>query len=64
MTIYEKLVKKYGYVEGYVGRNSSGENVIVSIDKKEACLETLQDNGWARTNYYYPDGTWEELYSK
>ncbi len=63
-TEYQKLLDKHGFVKGMVGQNSSGEDVIVTIDENEACLVTLQSNGWTRTNYYYPDGNEEELYSK
>lgn len=32
MTTYEELLKKHGKCEGMVGQNSSGEDVIVTID--------------------------------
>lgn len=64
MTTYETLFKEHGFCEGLVGINSSGEKVIVTIDKESASVRTLQDNGWIRENTYYPDGTEEEMYSK
>ena len=62
--MYEKLVKQFGYCEGMVGKDEDNDSVIVSIDKKCATIRTLQDNGWARINVYWKDGTVEEYYQK
>ena len=65
MNFYDELKTKYGLInESMVGKNELGENVIVSIDDNCACVRTLQNNGWARINLYYKDGTCEELYQK
>lgn len=45
------------------GVNSEGENVILSVAGEDCvCLITAQHNNWVRKNYYYADGTVEELY--
>ena len=59
---YEELVTKFGYIEGQVGTNENGENVLVSIDNECASIRTLQHNGWQRINVYWKDGTEEEYY--
>ena len=64
MTDYDELVQRYGYVESQVGVNEDGEAVIVTIDETNACLRTMQKNGWMRINIYYPDGMSEESYTK
>jgi hypothetical protein len=47
-----------------VGKNEDGEDVIVTIDKENATVVTVQANGWHRINTYWPDGTEEETYRK
>ena len=63
MDKYTELRKKYGLCEGLCGNNEDGEHVIVSIDKEKATIRTAQHNGFIRTNVYWKDGTYEELYS-
>ena len=50
--------------------NENGEPVfiywVLPKDEIEECFktETYQSNGWIRDNYYYEDGTVEELFRK
>lgn len=46
------------------GVNESGENVIVSVSSDNVSVRTLQNNGWARLNVYWLDGTVEESYER
>ena len=64
MTTYSKLKHQFGYCEGMVGKNEDKEDVIVTIDKENATVVTVQANGWHRINTYWPDGTEEETYRK
>ena len=64
MTKYEELKKKCGFVNGLVGTNEKGENIIVTVDPISATIRTSQKNGWMRTNIYWADGTEEETYAK
>ena len=43
----------------YASVNEQNEDIIVKIDKDYLELQTLQDNGWVRVNYYeYIDENW------
>ena len=64
MSYYEKLKSTFGKVSGLAGKNEHGENIIVSINDNFAVVTTLQNNGWLRSNTYYPDGTETEEYEK
>lgn len=64
MTTYEKLLKAHGKISGLVGKNEDGERVIVSINDNFAVVTTLQNNGWLRSNTYYPDGTATETFER
>ena len=48
--------------------NENGEFVLVEEGKENGehfyRTQTLQNNGWTRTNVYWEDGTTEELYEK
>lgn len=48
--------------------NENGEFVLVEEGKRSGehfyRTQTLQKNGWTRTNVYWEDGTVEELYEK
>ena len=50
--------------------NENGEPVFIyyypATEEIKECFktETYQDNGWIRDNYYYEDGTVEELFRK
>lgn len=61
---YQKLLAKYGYIEGGVGTDEDGDTVMVTIDKESAEVKTLQKNGWMRVHTYYPDGTITESFTK
>lgn len=61
---YKALKKQFGYCEGLVGTNEDGETVIVTIDKENATVQTIQKNGWTRVNVYWKDGTIEESYRR
>ena len=61
---YQTLFEKYGYCSGLVGIDEDGDPVIVSIDEKDATIQTLQENGRQRITIYYKDGTVEELYKR
>lgn len=59
------LMDKYGDSESaFFGNNEEGEDVIISINEDNITLQTLQDNGWIRTNVLWRDGTTEELYDR
>ena len=49
---------------GLVGENDEGEAVLTSIHEEYLLTITYQSNNWIRKNYYYTDGTCEELYSR
>lgn len=48
--------------------NDNGESVIISTEPFEGSycyrLDTCQHNGWIRTNYYYEDGSIDELFDR
>ncbi len=46
------------------GRNSRHENIIIERGDRCFKITTSQTNGWCRVNYYYEDGTCEELYER
>lgn len=61
---YESLNELLGTSEQLFGKNSNGENVIVNRGDDCVYTETFQSNDWVRTNYYYEDGTVEELFTR
>ena len=48
--------------------NENGEFVIIEAGSQDSNryfrLTTAQNNGWCRINYFYEDGSYEELYEK
>ena len=56
-----KLVELYGDSDTmFSGENEEGEMVTVSIDAERGIvLNTYQQNGWVRVNYYNKDGVAE-----
>lgn len=48
--------------------NDNGESVVISTEPFEGSycyrLDTCQHNGWIRTNYYYEDGSIDELFER
>ena len=67
---YERLNNMLGSREQAFGKNGDGENVIIERgedhDRGEGYVrtQTFQSNGWVRNNYYYEDGTVEELFDR
>ncbi len=61
-----ELCKRYKEFDApWSGKNEEGEYTMISINKDNIIVETLQSNGWWRQNIYYPkDCTVEELYTK
>ena len=53
-----RLIELYGNTDtAFVGHNEDGEQVSVSFDtEKGIVLNTYQENGWVRVNYYDKDG--------
>lgn len=48
----------------WVGENSEGERVLISVNHNNITTQTFQSNGWARENVYWNDFTIEELFHK
>lgn len=58
-----ELMDKYREMKPMLlGKNEDGEMVTVSIFANVIAAQTFQSNHWIRKNYYYRDGTTEELY--
>lgn len=47
-----------------VGENGDGEMVMTEATSEFVKITTYQHNGWVRVNYFYTDGTVDELYEK
>ena len=48
-----ELMRQYGdSAFPFVGHNSDGETVLVSIRPNQITVRTNQHNGWVRVNYY------------
>lgn len=59
------LMDAYGDSETmYPGETESGDTCTISICKDKIITQTLQKNGWIRTNTYHRDGSSEESYEK
>lgn len=53
----KQLIRQHGDSDTmYSGKNEDGEDVTVSIDRTGIVLNTYQQNGWVRVNYYDADG--------
>ena len=48
----------------YTSKNQDGQNLLVEVMGDCLKITTMQDNGWARINEYYRDGTTTESYTK
>lgn len=46
------------------GENDDGELIMFEVHPEYVLLITYQSNGWCRKNYYYMDGTVEELFER
>ena len=60
----QTLMDKYGEStdEDFFGKNQNGEDIRIAIHPDRIILVTYQENGWVRKNYYWADGTTEELF--
>lgn len=65
---YLELTKKFDHEDFPVaGFNENGERVIIDRydgERKYFKVTTFQDNNWIRMNYYYQDGSFDEIYEK
>ena len=61
---YNKLNSMLGNNGILHGINDSGEDVIIQRMGDCILLTTCQSNNWLRKNYYYIDGTVEEMYER
>ena len=52
------------YEQYLIGKNESGEKILLYVNEDNIVVETWQSNGWIRKNYYYrdPDCPDEELF--
>lgn len=58
-----EIMRKYcGSKLPFFGTNADGENVIISVNASNITVQTMQKNGWLRTNVLWEDGTVEERY--
>lgn len=67
--VYEPWLKENGFTLQdlpLTAKTEDGEDVIVEALEQDGevvwKITTVQSNNWLRTNYYYEDGTVEELY--
>lgn len=61
-SICEAMDKYHETKTMLLGKNADGEMVTTSIFEDHIVLQTFQNNHWIRKNYYYRDGTVEELF--
>lgn len=56
-----QIIQQYGDNPNmFVGENADGEKVVLSISRKNGIvLNTYQDNGWLRVDYYDVEGYFE-----
>lgn len=48
----------------YTTTDENSNNVIVEVTADYVKLTTMQNNGWAKVNYFWANGTTEEIYEK
>lgn len=49
----KKLMAQYGDIDtAFDGTNTNGEDVLISINKDNIVVRTLQSNGWMRRDIY------------
>lgn len=55
MTVRDAIMDKYGdsSPEPFYGKNDNGELIRIDVFNNRIILETMQDNGWIRKNFYY-----------
>lgn len=57
------LMNRYGRTKlPFSGRNEIGEDIEISIFEDRIICITFQENGWVRENWYWEDGTVEEMF--
>lgn len=63
-TDYDSIIKVMDSKAGMSGngKNEEGEDIMVEVGADYVCVTTFQYNHWIRLNYYWRDGTTEELY--
>ena len=50
----DKLMEEFGSsTEPFIGENQDGERILIHVNPDSIVLETWQNNGWVRKNYYY-----------
>ena len=55
--LLRQLMKEHGDSEfPYFGKNEDGETIMISINPDSIVLETFQNNGWTRKNFFDKDG--------
>lgn len=64
LSTYEDYVEALRDEAVIFGENEDRETVVLQMYGEAVMMTTIQDNGWTRTNYLWPDGTVEETYSK
>ena len=62
-TNIKEFIEKYNNVHQYImGKNSLGEDTLMSINYDNVSVRTYQNNHHIRTNIYYEDGTIDEVF--
>lgn len=65
---YLDLTKEFNLEDFPIaGKNENGENVMIEHydgDDPYFKVTTFQNNNWVRINYYYEDGSTEEIYER
>lgn len=66
--ILKERITQSGLTCPFSAENRNKEQIIVEMGKNECgkyiCLTTVQHNNWCRINYYYEDGTEEEMFEQ
>ena len=59
--VRRQIIQQYGDNPNmFVGENTDGEKVVLSVSRKNGIvLNTYQDNGWLRVDYYDAEGYFE-----
>lgn len=62
--IRKQIMSEYGDSDtAFLGTNDNGETVMMSVFKDKIIVETHQNNGWVRKDYYDENGYYEaEMY--
>lgn len=59
--VRRQIIQRYGdSANMFVGENANGEKIVLFVSRKNGIiLNTYQDNGWLRVDYYGADGFFE-----